>query len=171
MEYTRRSSRSGSLVITPDHHVKPSVSALLAVDDAGESSNYLEAINSSSTTNNTCSFDAPPDILPPIPPRITNPPRNMHITTSENLIIIDTDDQNDVAPIPVARTKTSMTKTQPQTFGNNRFGFENNFIPNANSLRKNHITSRPISLIEPPSSRSQNNKLNMTNESKTFEVC
>lgn len=149
--------------------MKPSVGTLHAVDDVGESSNYLEAITNSSTTNNTCSFDAPPDILPPVPPRITNPPRNSHITTSDNLIVIDTDDHIDA--VTAARTKFSMTTPTSQTFVNNQMRFENNFIQNTNSfcLQKNHTTSRPISLIEPPS-RSQNNKLNMTNELKSFEV-
>lgn len=187
-EYARRSSRSGSLVNTPDHQnyylaAKPGVpiGTLFSLDDVGESSNYyLEARNDSSASNSTSnSFDATPDVLPPVPPRITNPPsRSNRIATSEHLIIIDTDDQTDAAPVPVARTKTknatvAATVTSTQSNANNRIGFENNFVQNTNSLnlQKNNI-NRSTSLIEPPPPpRSQNHELNMTNESKTSEVC
>lgn len=183
----RRSSRSGSLVNTPDHQAKSStvpIGTLFSLDDVGESSNYLEARNDSSASNSTCSFDAPPDVLPPaVPPRITNPPpRNNRIATSEHLIIIDTDDQVDVAPVPVARTKTKPTMTNnsvPKLAANNRIGFENNFVQNANSLnlkKNNVVVNRTKSAIieppqKPPQPQPQTYKLNKTNEIKTSEVC
>ncbi|XP_055317593.1 DENN domain-containing protein 1B isoform X10 [Sitodiplosis mosellana] len=188
----RRSSRSGSLVNTPDHQAKSSTippGTLFPLDDVGESSPYLEARNDSSASNSTCSFDAPPDVLPPVPPRITNPPpRNNRNATSEHLIIIDTDDQVDPAPVPAARNRTK-TATQPpppplpphnsvaKAPANNRNGFENNFVQNTNSLNlriNNIIINRTESLIEPspkpPPLPPQNYKLNMTNETKTSEV-
>ncbi|XP_031630158.1 uncharacterized protein LOC116345160 isoform X2 [Contarinia nasturtii] len=185
-EYTRRSSRSGSLVNTPDHQhynltTKPNVP--VGSDDVGESSNYyLEARNDSSASNSTSnSFDVPPDVLPPVPPRITNPPpRSNRIATSEHLIIIDTDDHTDAAPVPVARTKTksatvaaAVNTSSSQSHANYRIGFENNFVQNINSLNlqnKNNV-NRSTSLIEPPPPpRSQIHKLNTTNESKTSEA-
>lgn len=178
-EYKRRSSRSGSLVNTPDHQTKHSivpVGHLFALDNVGETSGYLEA-NDSSATNSTCSFDAPPDQVPPVPPRITNPPRNPRLTTSDHLIIIDTDDTTDMPPVPVARTKTKFYTSMsaptppppPNRHPNFNIGFENNFVLNANSLniQKNNGVGRAPPFIEPPP---LNHKLNMTNESKTSEV-
>lgn len=182
LEHKRRSSRSGSLVNTPDHHqpVQSSnvpVDKLFSFDDSsGETSNYLEA-NDSSATNSSSSFDAPPDV-PPVPPRISNPPpRNNRTATSEHLIIIDTDDNMDVAPIPGIRTKASKMQ-MPMTIINNTtttaatkakppiFGFENSFVSNINSLNiqknnngMNRLRNQPH--IEPPP-KHINHTLNMT---------
>lgn len=190
MEYTRRSSRSGSLVNTPDHQAKsatiPTGTLFSLDDDVGESSHYLEARNDSSASNSTCSFDAPPDVLPPVPPRVTNPPpRNNRIATSEHLIIIDTDDQIDTAPIPVARRTKTATQSPPppppphtKALLSNRIGFENNFVQNTNSLnlkKNNTVMNRSESLIEPPPKPPpippQHHKLIKTNETKSSEVC
>lgn len=167
----RRSSRSGSLVHTPDHQAKPSnvrAETMFYLGGERESSNYLDPIaNESSTTNSSNSFDAPPDALPPIPPRILNPPRNSRIA-NDHLIIIDTDDVTDTVPVPVpvARMKTkSMT---PSTVVQNRFSFENDFVANPLNSQMNRVANRPF--IEPPR-KLQNNKLNTTNESKSSEVC
>lgn len=191
-EYTRRSSRSGSLVNTPDHQLKSSTiptSAFFSLNDVGESSNYLEAKNDSSASNSTCSFDAPPDVLPPVPPRLTNPPPSRHnrIASSEHLIIIDTDDQVDTVPVPAVRTKIKSTQPPPPPMTNNtvtkpsamdnRIGFENNFVQTTNTLnlKKSNVVANRVSLIEPPPKppppSTQNHKLNMTNETKTSEVC
>lgn len=189
MEHNRRSSRSGSLINTPDHqpiqaHVP--VGKLFSFDDSsGETSNYLGA-NDSSATNSSCSFDAPPD-APPVPPRIVNPPpRNNRSATSEHLIIIDADDSIDATPIPTARTKTS--KTQMATDNNTTIaaatakppilGFEKNFVSNINSLniRKNNNGVNgllPQPHIDPPP-KHMNHKLNMNltkTETVTSEVC
>lgn len=189
MEYARRSSRSGSLVNTPDHQAKastiPTGTLFSLDDDAGESS-YLEARNDSSASNSTCSFDAPPDVLPPVPPRITNPPpRNNRVATSDHLIIIDTDDQIDTAPVPAARRAKTATQSPPppppphtKALLNNRIGFENNFVQNTNSLnlkKNNTVVNRSESLIEPPPKPPplppQHHKLIKTNETKPSEVC
>lgn len=179
MEHNRRSSRSGSLVNTPDHQpIQPNVPVgkLFSFDDSGgETSNYLEA-NDSSATNSSCSFDAPPDV-PPVPPRITNPPpRNNRTATGEHLIIIDADDNMDVAPIPATRTKASKMQMSMTTISNNTaaattakppiFGFENSFVSNINSLniKKNQNgvnKQRPQPHIDPPP-KHINHKLNMT---------
>lgn len=186
MEHKRRSSRSGSLVNTPNHQPKQMnvpVGTLFSLDDAGETSSYLEA-NDSSATNSTCSFDAPPDV-PPVPPRITNPPpRNTRIADSEHLIIIDTDINTDTVPIPAARAKaaskmqinntmTTATAAKPPIFNRNA-GFENSFVSNINSLniQKNDSgmnRARATPHIVPPP-KPINNKLNMTNEKITSEV-
>lgn len=191
MEHKRRSSRSGSLVNTPDHQPKQMtvpVGKLFSFDDSGETSNYLEA-NDSSATNSSCSFDAPPDV-PPVPPRVTNPPpRNTRMATGERLIIIDMDVNIDArAPIPAARAKaskmqismttinnttTAATTAKPPIFDRNT-GFENSFVSNVNSLniQKNNNGvngARPQPHIDPPP-KHMNHKLNMTNETKTSEV-
>lgn len=190
MEHKRRSSRSGSLVNTPDHQLKKitvPVGKLFSFDDSGGSSNYLEA-NDSSATNSSCSFDAPPDV-PPVPPRITNPPpRNTQTAASEHLIIIDMDVNMDAAPIPATRakaskmqmsmttnnnTKTAATTAKPSIFDRNT-GFENCFVSNINSLniQKNNNgvnEARPPPHIDPPP-KHINHKLNMTNETIASEV-
>lgn len=49
-------------------------------------------INDSSASNSLSSFETPLEQLPPVPPRITNPPpRNRRV--SESLIIIDSDEK------------------------------------------------------------------------------
>lgn len=170
----KRSSRSGSLVNTPDHQPKrTSVPATPYIfDDDVDSGNYLVAMGDSSTTNSTSSFDATVDMtpdVPPVPPRISNPPRN---SRSEQLIIIDTDDVIDAPPpIPFARTKpkfqTPMTKPT-------------NLLPiletrsNTCSVHKHNGINRtpppPPQFIEPQPPPSSNHKLNMTNESNLSEV-
>lgn len=192
MENRRRSSRSGSLVNTPDHQprqVNVPTGKLFSLgddDDGCESSNYLEA-NDSSATNSSCSFDAPPDV-PPVPPRILNPPRSGRIATGDHLIIIDTDDQVDVAPVPVARSKTAKFQTHTTNVAlakppiGNRHpppptpsspAFENSFVSNTNSLNthknNNGVSRASPAIIEPPP-KPFNHKLNMTNESNTSEV-
>lgn len=122
---------------------------LFSLGDMCESSNYLEAIDSSAT-NSTCSFDNPPDVLPPVPPRLANPPRHNRISANDHLIIIDTDD-TDSAPVPLARTKPKLQTAKP------RMSFENNFVLKTNALNR-------CNPIEPAP---QPHKLN---ESKMSEV-
>lgn len=183
MEHKRRSSRSGSLVNTPDHQamqqVDVPVGKLFSFDDSsGETSNYLEA-NDSSATNSSCSFDAPPIDMPPmVPPRITNPlPRNHRTATSEHLIIIDTDT---VTPIPAQRMKASKAQLSMTTTTSAAItakppilGFENSFVSNSLNVQKNNNgvnKVRPQPHIDPPP-KHINHKLNMNkNETITSEV-
>lgn len=187
LEHNRRSSRSGSLINTPDHQPMQSnvpVGKLCSFDDSsGETSNYLEANDSSATSS--CSFDALPD-APPVPPRITNPPsRNNRTAASEHLIIIDTDEHVDAVPIPAIRTKAPKTQMVMTTINNTTtvattakppiFGFENSFVSNINSLNllKNNNGMnglRPQPHIDPPP-KHLNHKLNMIKtETVTSEV-
>lgn len=56
----RRSSRSGSLVSTPDHQSKTMpVGTLFSLDDVAEPSIELD----SSVSNSSSSFDTPPDVM------------------------------------------------------------------------------------------------------------
>lgn len=166
-EHRRRSSRSGSLV-TPDQQGKSSsvpVGNLFSLDDSGESTNYLEATNDSSGTNSICSFDAPPDVSPPIPPRTANPPpRNHRIAANEHLIIIDTDDTTDSVPVPAIRTKPKMPLpplvTEQPPANNSRMNFDTSFVQNINSLnlQKNYNIDKNISTRD------------VNNQSKSSEV-
>lgn len=144
-----------------------SVATLFSLDDSAESTNYLEATNDSSGTNSICSFDAPPDVSPPVPPRTMNPPRNPRIAVSEHLIIIDSDDTTDLAPKPAARTKPKMPlppMSQPQppppsSANSSRINFESSFIQNTNSLN-----------LQKNSMQSQSNSRDSTDQSKSSEV-
>lgn len=173
VDQMKRSSRSGSLVNTPDHQPRrTSVPAMPYIYDDNMDSGYLVACDSS-TTNSTSSFDAtsdlPPDV-PPVPPRISNPPPRMR--TEQQLIIIDTDDMADAPPpIPVARTKPK--------FQSNVMTKPTNLLPiletrsNTFNVHKSNGITRtpppPPQFIEPPP-KPFNHKLNMTNESNQSEV-
>lgn len=169
MDQMKRSSRSGSLVNTPDHR-KTTIQAVPPFDDdiGGDSGNYLVACDLS-TPNSTNSFDTmadiPPDV-PPVPPRILNPPRK---SRTEQLIIIDTDDIPDVPPVPYARTKPrfqTMTKPtnlqpilEPRSQSINSLNIQKN-----NGINRAPPPNPPSLIIEPPQNP-YNHKLNMTNES------
>lgn len=171
--------RRGSLVNTPDHHAKQMTAAhgaalpLVSLDDFGEPSNYLEA-NDSSATNSTCSFDAPPDV-PPVPPRIVNPPpRNTRTAANEHLIIIDTDVNINAAPVPATRAKTSKLYVASMAGATAaKHSFENSFVSNINSLNiqknNNGANGGQPPLIGPPP-KSVNQKFNATNATETSEV-
>lgn len=172
--------RRGSLVNTPDHQSKQMTVPLgtlpvFSLDDFGETSNYLEA-NDSSTTNSTCSFDAPPDV-PPIPPRIGNS-RRTRMAANERLLIIDTDVNIDAAPIPahVAIPPPSVNNTNNTTPVGTaaKNNFEKSFVSNVNSLniqKSNNGVNRAARppLIDPPP-KTINHKVNMTNATETLEV-
>lgn len=115
--------------------------------------------------------------MPPVPPRITNPPPpQRHRRISENLVIIDTDDgiNHRIAatiPIPMARTKSKPsisppTATTPQSFATIRMAFENNFVQN-NSFKPNNVVSRTFidTSIPPPTSTSK-----LSNKTESSEV-
>lgn len=182
--------RRGSLVSTPDRSIdhqskQMSVPAgtqpLFSLDDFGESSNYLEA-NDSSATNSSCSFDAPPACSPPVPPRIVNPPpRSTRMAANEHLI--DTNINIDTAPIPAARAKSSKAQmntnhamdliaTALPPIQDRINTFENSFVSNINSLNMqknvNGVRARPPHIDPPP--KSINHKANMTNATKMSEV-
>lgn len=154
--------RRGSLLNTPDHPArKQSIS-----DNA-----YLDGLNgSSSTTNSTCSNDALSDVtpyVPPVPPRILNPPPNPR-NPVDPLIIID--DTTDSPPRPVARTKTKMPMIKPphptlQPIMEPRFKNANSF-----NVEKNNGFIRASPLITDLPPKPLNHKLNMTNESNMSEV-
>lgn len=183
MEHKRRSSRSGSLVNTPDNQPKQMNipdGTLFSLDDADEGSNYLET-NDSSATNSTCSFDTPPYV----PPRITNPPpRNARIAAREHLIIVDSNVSVDTVPIPATRTRASKMQMYMIIANNNLtaaaaakppiFTRNTSFVPDINSLnlqKNNNGVNRagPPPHIDPPP-KSINHKLNMTNETILPEV-
>lgn len=174
-EHRRRSSRSGSLVNTPEHQTKPApvpVGTLFSLGD--ETGNYLEATNDSSGTNSISSFDALPEVSPPVPPRIFNPPRNAKTASNDHLIIIDTDDNYTEpvppTPAPAARTKSKMPPPPPTMTSHpspppplkGRMSFENNFVQNTNSLnlQKNIATEN----------KSSNNSRSQSDQSKSSEV-
>lgn len=168
-EHKRRSSRSGSLVNTPDHQSKQMTASngpLFSLDDSGETSNYLEVSDSSATNSSCCSFDVSPHV-PPVPPRITNPPpRNTRMT--EHLIIIDTDDAASIdAPIPVARAKLSKMQ-KPMTTVNNTTTTVTIAKPSVQKSMSGVNRGRTPHIDPPP--KLIHHKLNLTTETITSEV-
>lgn len=178
VEYTRRSSRSGSLVSTPDHQPKNAsvpVGTLFLLDDLIEPSMNDSETKDISASNSLSNFDTPPDTLPPIPPRLSNPPRN---SRKEQLVIFDEDDSNAAPPIPVARSKpkshqaasASMSPiiSSPQSFAQCRMLFENNFVQNNTNTFNAMQKSVTPPLIEPPTLNSTMKSIDDVNSSEVW---
>lgn len=135
-DYGQRSSRSGSLVNTPDH--KPShipVNQLnVALDDVDNS--YQIRTPESSNCSSGSGFDTPPSTSPPVPPRIHNPPS--YRRQLNTLVIIDTDEQ---LPPPIPQKPNHSKIIDP---------FENNHNVNSQKTRNSNTTTTLKSRASPP---------------------
>lgn len=141
-DYGRRSSRSGSLVNTPDH--KPLHNQLLSAQDDADNA-YRIRTPESSTSSYGSGFDTPPSTSPPVPPRTYNPPS--HRRTSNTLLIIDTDEQ---LPPPIPQKPNHSKIIDP--FDNHNVNSQKR---NANVTVKSRAT--PPLLIPPTMINKPNN--------------
>lgn len=140
-EYGRRSSRSGSMVNTPDHKIASNVpiGTLCLLDDVDEHTILTAtSIDDSYTirmspSNSSSSFDTPPDTLPPVPPRI--------LKHKKHSILDTTSLSSSIAP------PSMLTQSSPMSF-------ENNFV-HSDSLKNvsksiASMRTTPPLLLPPP---------------------